>query len=363
MKLDTKLSYKIQEYKKSLVKTTNIEDIFVLVFDDDRLYVAGEEKSVLIDTDDYVASLILETYHTQLTRNIANLRKSFLYNKPIDNLIESNIKSLLLVPVEDNDNTLAIIWIAIREDSDTLLPDSSIIDSTALAIKQLLLSHTIEENVNAKPVEEMPVKKIQKIQDAKTVIEPVEETLAQKIEKKIMAVQATKKEETTQKVEEKKVAIEPAKEEVAQKVEENKTIIELTKTQEKRKDTDRIANILVVDDNIIIVKLIKASLKGLKFNIVSASNGEEAVEKFKSTRNLAVVFMDEVMPEGMLGHEAVKKMRDIEKKEGLKPITILGLTSDTTKETFDELTNAGVNKVLHKPIRSKDIYSAVECVL
>jgi CheY-like chemotaxis protein len=190
-----------------------------------------------------------------------------LYNKSIDNLIEDNIKSLLIIPIVDDKNTIAIIWIALKNSDDVLLANKNIINDTILSIKKLLLSN-------------------------QTKSEPI---------------------------------------------------------------SNNNLNVLVADDNIIITKFIEASLRDLDLNIIKASTGTEAVEIFKIKKNIVAIFMDEIMPNGLYGHEAIQEIRDIEQKKGLEPVIILALTSDESKETFDKLRKAGANKVLYKPIKSNEI--------
>ena len=280
MRINENISHKIKEYERLLIKTTNIENIFILVVDKNRLKIITQNRDIVIDRDDYVASIILETYHTQISRSIPNIKKSFLYRNSIDNLIDENIKSLLVTPVVDNEKTLALIWIAIKDIEDIELPSNNLINSINISLKEFLLTSHIEDNYK-----------------------------------------------------------------------ENSSL--------SIKDSLNL-NILVVDDNIIITKFIEASLKELDVNIIRVSTGLDAIEKFKTIKNIILIFMDEIMPNGIYGHEAVQQIRDIEKRESFEPIIILALTSDETKKTFDNRVASGVNKVLYKPIKPKRLLTIVK---
>jgi len=278
MIINSNISFKIKEYEELLTQTTGIKDIFILVADSNKLDIITQNKTIQIDKDDYIASLILESYHTQITRSIINVKKSFLYSKSIDNLIESNIRGLLIIPIVDDNNTIAIIWIATKSSDNMLLPNQNIINDIIISIKQFLLSNDIEESIISNPKEIS-----------------------------------------------------------------NSNI-----------------SILVADDNIIITKFIQASLKELELNIIKVSSGEEAIEKFKNIRNITLIFMDEVMPNGLSGHETIKRIREIENVNRLEPVIILALTSDATKKTFEKLIKSGANRVLYKPVKSKELLEIVE---
>lgn len=106
------------------------------------------------------------------------------------------------------------------------------------------------------------------------------------------------------------------------------------------KKNDTTLTILIVDDDIIILKYLSKVLEKEGFDTQIAHSGIEAIEIFKS-KNIDIIFMDEVMPGGMSGHEAVKKIRS------------------TSKNTKECLLNAGVDRVLYKPIDPKHIIDTI----
>jgi len=273
MIINSNISFKIREYEELLTQTTGIKDIFILVADNNKLDIITQSRSIPIDKDDYIASLILESYHTQIIRNIVNVKKSFLYRKSIDNLIEENIQNLLIIPIVNKDKTLALIWMATKDNSEILLPKQNIINDIIL-----LLSNPKEE----------------------------------------------------------------------------KNIIEEQKNLNSR------ITILLADNNPLIIKFIQSSLKELDLNIIKVSSGKEAVEKFRMVKDISLIFIEEVMPNGIYGHKAIQEIRDIEKKNNLEPIIIIALTSDATKRTFEKLMESNVNRVLYKPIKCKEILEIVE---
>lgn len=67
--------------------------------------------------------------------------------------------------------------------------------------------------------------------------------------------------------------------------------------------------------------------------------------------------MDLQMPE-MNGIEATRAIRE-RKLQGGKRTYIFGLTAHARHEIMDDCLNAGMDRVLTKPIQMKDLYSAI----
>ena len=124
--------------------------------------------------------------------------------------------------------------------------------------------------------------------------------------------------------------------------------------KEEKKENKKILNekfdkyILVVEDNPANQMFIEVILEkmGIKFDI--ANDGVEAVEKFKQNR-YDLILMDENMP-NMNGIEATKKIRQIEKEEDLKHITIVALTANAIEGDREKFILAGMDYYLSKPI-------------
>jgi len=125
-----------------------------------------------------------------------------------------------------------------------------------------------------------------------------------------------------------------------------------------KKTTDNKLNILAVDDDIIILKYLKTVLKYFDCNLITVFSGIEAIERFKH-KNIDIIFIDEIMHGGMNGHQAIAKIREIEKKKNLQKIPIFSLTSDTSKEIREKILLSGATKVLYKPINKKEIIKVI----
>ena len=113
------------------------------------------------------------------------------------------------------------------------------------------------------------------------------------------------------------------------------------------------ARIMVVDDNVINLKVAKGLLSSYGAEITLCESGYEALELIKSGRHFDLVFMDHLMP-GMDGIETAKKIRALE-NEIAKSIPIIALTANAIKGMSDLFVNAGMNDFLAKPINTAEL--------
>ncbi len=79
------------------------------------------------------------------------------------------------------------------------------------------------------------------------------------------------------------------------------------------------SKILVVDDEPVIVNLLKKFLEKKNYDVVTASNGMEAIEKVKGEKP-KVVLLDIYMP-GKSGLEVLKEIKQYDKKIGVIMVT------------------------------------------
>jgi PAS domain S-box-containing protein len=107
--------------------------------------------------------------------------------------------------------------------------------------------------------------------------------------------------------------------------------------------------ILIAEDVFLNMVLIKAMLSALGLNneIIEATNGFEAVEKYEKMKP-DLILMDVHMPE-MDGIQATKKIREIESLTG-KSIPIIALTAGALLEEREKCFAIGMNDFLSKPL-------------
>ena len=120
-------------------------------------------------------------------------------------------------------------------------------------------------------------------------------------------------------------------------------------------------NILVVDDDIDIREVIQYALNSEGYNIVTAGNGEEALDFLTSEQHKATpiscIVLDLMMPR-MNGEEFIRTLRANHKELAKIPIIVItaqgtGLNSETLQNT----------KKIHKPMDLEDLYVAIESAL
>jgi len=116
---------------------------------------------------------------------------------------------------------------------------------------------------------------------------------------------------------------------------------------EKRESAQcRPRRVLLVDDNIINLKLMREVTRRLGHEVYTAENGAKAVELFDA-RRVDVVLIDKNMPV-MDGTEAIRRIR---KLEGGSEAMIFGLTGESDPGVLKEMIDAGADDILGKPVK------------
>jgi PAS domain S-box-containing protein len=116
--------------------------------------------------------------------------------------------------------------------------------------------------------------------------------------------------------------------------------------------------ILLADDSKDNVFLVRAYLRGTRYELDTAQNGAEAFSKFQ-TGSYDVVLMDVQMPV-MDGHTATRVIRAWEREQGRWPAPILALTAHALQNQAELSLAAGCNAHLTKPIQRPTLLEALE---
>ena len=87
--------------------------------------------------------------------------------------------------------------------------------------------------------------------------------------------------------------------------------------------------------------------------IILASNGLEAIEKFREHPELDLILMDSQMPE-MNGYEATQEIRKIDQK-----VKIIAQTAFTMQGEVEHAIAAGCNGCLSKPIKKEQLLAHI----
>jgi CheY-like chemotaxis protein len=110
---------------------------------------------------------------------------------------------------------------------------------------------------------------------------------------------------------------------------------------------------LVVDDDARNIFALTTVLENHDMNVLSATNGRQAIEIIKNTPDLCVVLMDIMMPE-MDGYETLREIRKDSKFRGLP---ILALTAKAMKGDREKCLEAGASDYIAKPVNTDQLVS------
>jgi len=102
--------------------------------------------------------------------------------------------------------------------------------------------------------------------------------------------------------------------------------------------------ILVIEDDPASYKLIEATLKSSKFNLIHAENGFEAIEHFNANSDIKLILLDIQLP-GMNGYEILSYIRNINSTLPIVAQTAYSMTDDK-----DKCLDAGCTEYISKPI-------------
>jgi two-component system, chemotaxis family, chemotaxis protein CheY len=117
--------------------------------------------------------------------------------------------------------------------------------------------------------------------------------------------------------------------------------------------------ILVVDDSVTMVLSLKTTLSLNGFQVETASNGREAVDKLKSGLKPGLILTDINMP--LMG--GMELIRNVRAMPGLKFVPILTLTTESEASKRSEGKLAGATGWLVKPVSGNDLVSVMRKVL
>jgi PAS domain S-box-containing protein len=127
-------------------------------------------------------------------------------------------------------------------------------------------------------------------------------------------------------------------------------------TDEDKKE-DQVA-LLLVEDNMDNMMLIKAFLKKSKYNMVHADNGKKGFEQVK-TGKFDLVLMDMQMPI-MDGYTATSEIRKLEQAESRPRIPIIAFTAHALVGDKEKCMIAGCDDHLTKPVKKKVLLEMLE---
>ncbi len=112
--------------------------------------------------------------------------------------------------------------------------------------------------------------------------------------------------------------------------------------------------VLVVDDEEIIREVTKELLENLNCTVILASNGDDAIEIYKThSSEIKLVILDLVMP-GIDGATTFTELKKIN-----SDVKVLICSSYVSANTLNSLMQNGVQGVLHKPFTYLDLATSL----
>lgn len=114
--------------------------------------------------------------------------------------------------------------------------------------------------------------------------------------------------------------------------------------------------IMIVEDDEVSFMLLNELLPAEKFNIIHATNGNEAINIFFTRNDINAIFMDIKMPV-LNGIDATIAIR----KEN-KDIPIIAQTAYASNEEREKIINAGCTTVITKPIDRKELKEVIDAI-
>jgi CheY-like chemotaxis protein len=113
--------------------------------------------------------------------------------------------------------------------------------------------------------------------------------------------------------------------------------------------------VLVVDDDIRNIFALNSLLERHHMQVITATNGQEAIKLVESTDELSLVLMDVMMPE-MDGYETMRRIRSNQK---FRMLPIIALTAKAMKGDREKCLEAGASDYVAKPVNTDQLLSLV----
>ena len=116
--------------------------------------------------------------------------------------------------------------------------------------------------------------------------------------------------------------------------------------------------VLVVDDDVRNIFALTTLLENQDMEVLSATDGRQAIDLIQSTPDLSVVLMDIMMPD-MDGYETMRKIR---LDPRFRTLPIVALTARAMKGDRERCLAAGMNHCLTKPLQPSELIPLVASI-
>jgi HAMP domain-containing protein/signal transduction histidine kinase/CheY-like chemotaxis protein len=118
-------------------------------------------------------------------------------------------------------------------------------------------------------------------------------------------------------------------------------------------DVLRHMKVLVVDDDARNIFALTSLLENQEMEVLSATNGQTAIDLIQSTPDLDIVLMDIMMPD-MDGYQTIHEVR---KRPEFRTLPIIALTAKAMKGDREKCLDAGASDYISKPVNTDELLS------
>lgn len=116
--------------------------------------------------------------------------------------------------------------------------------------------------------------------------------------------------------------------------------------------------ILVIDDDLTLLSIVESVLEAYSFNVITAENGEDGIEKAK-THTPNAILLDRKMP-GLSGQDVLKTLK---KDPKTKDIPVVMLTGDNNVSDVAKSLELGASDYIVKPFDNENLLMRIKNVL
>lgn len=118
--------------------------------------------------------------------------------------------------------------------------------------------------------------------------------------------------------------------------------------------------ILLVDDDELVRATIEASLGEHGYDVVTASNGHEAVAQLERATSIDVIVCDILMPE----MDGIETLRELRKRWSMIPVVIMsGGDRSGWNDALRMASLLGANRTIQKPFTPGELIALLDDVL
>jgi CheY-like chemotaxis protein len=111
--------------------------------------------------------------------------------------------------------------------------------------------------------------------------------------------------------------------------------------------------VLVVDDDARNIFALTSLLENQEAEVISATNGRDAIETVLNDPEISIVLMDIMMPD-MDGYETIRQIRE---QPSYRSLPILALTAKAMKGDREKCLMAGASDYIAKPVNTDELLS------